>query len=205
MIPDRNAPAAAQRRSRQRDRILEILNETTTHPTAEWVHERLRRDMPRVSLGTVYRNADTQRYRLGVNHTQLPVNRPHAAEAANYGRDGAMRFDGNGGSSVNYEPNSRGGPAQTGEPAYQPLEIHGIAGAQAQGKHRDDSDFVQAGALYRVMKEDERERLVANLAGSLAQVRDQAVVDRCVSYFRAADREYGDRLQKAIAALKAKK
>jgi Fur family transcriptional regulator, peroxide stress response regulator len=44
------------RKSRQRDRILEILRATKTHPTAEWVHARLRRDMPRVSLGTVYRN-----------------------------------------------------------------------------------------------------------------------------------------------------
>jgi hypothetical protein len=36
-------------------------------------------------------------------------------------------------------------------------------------------------------------------------VRDQAVVDRCVSYFRSADREYGERLEKAIKALKAGK
>jgi Fur family transcriptional regulator, peroxide stress response regulator len=36
--------------------MLEILRATKTHPTAEWVHARLRRDMPRVSLGTVYRN-----------------------------------------------------------------------------------------------------------------------------------------------------
>jgi len=44
------------RRSRQRDRILEILRSTKTHPTAEWVYERLRRESPHVSLGTVYRN-----------------------------------------------------------------------------------------------------------------------------------------------------
>jgi catalase len=47
--------------------------------------------------GRLFACADTQRYRLGINHTQLPVNRPHAAQAANYGRDGLMRFDGNGG------------------------------------------------------------------------------------------------------------
>jgi Fur family ferric uptake transcriptional regulator/Fur family peroxide stress response transcriptional regulator len=45
-----------KRKSRQRERILEILRDTKTHPTAEAVHARLRRDMPRVSLGTVYRN-----------------------------------------------------------------------------------------------------------------------------------------------------
>jgi len=154
--------------------------------------------------GRLFAYADTQRYRLGVNHTQLPVNRPHAREAANYGRDGLMRFDGNGGASVNYEPNSRGGPEQTGEALDKPLEIHGVAGAQAQEVHKDDNDFVQAGALYRVMAEDARERLVANLAANFAQVRDQAVIDRCVSYLRSADKEYGDRVEKAVKALKAK-
>jgi Fur family peroxide stress response transcriptional regulator len=44
------------RRSRQRDRILEILRDTTSHPTAEWVYARLRRESPHVSMGTVYRN-----------------------------------------------------------------------------------------------------------------------------------------------------
>jgi Fur family peroxide stress response transcriptional regulator len=44
------------RRSRQRDRILEILRDTKSHPTAEWVYARMRRESPHVSMGTVYRN-----------------------------------------------------------------------------------------------------------------------------------------------------
>ena len=44
------------RRSRQRDRILEILRGTRSHPTAEWVYARLHREFPRLSMGTVYRN-----------------------------------------------------------------------------------------------------------------------------------------------------
>ncbi len=44
------------RRSRQRDRILEILRSTETHPTAEWIFARMRRESPHISLGTVYRN-----------------------------------------------------------------------------------------------------------------------------------------------------
>jgi catalase len=55
------------------------------------------------------------------------------------------------------------------------------------------------------MKEDERERLVANLAGSFAQVRDQAVVDRCISYLAKADKDYGARVEKTVKALKAAK
>jgi catalase len=55
------------------------------------------------------------------------------------------------------------------------------------------------------MKEDERDRLVANLAGSFAEVRDQAVVDSCISYLRNADKDYGARVEKAVKALKALK
>ena len=44
------------RRSRQRDRILELLESTGTHPTASWLFERMRKDFPHLSLGTVYRN-----------------------------------------------------------------------------------------------------------------------------------------------------
>ena len=36
--------------------MLDAVMQTKTHPTAEWVYEAVRRAMPRVSLGTVYRN-----------------------------------------------------------------------------------------------------------------------------------------------------
>ncbi|MBE7062237.1 MAG: transcriptional repressor [Clostridia bacterium] len=45
-----------QKRSRQRDLLLEILRSTTCHPDADWVFARMREQMPNVSLGTVYRN-----------------------------------------------------------------------------------------------------------------------------------------------------
>ena len=44
------------RRSKQRDRLLELLQSTETHPTADWLYDRLKREFPRLSLGTVYRN-----------------------------------------------------------------------------------------------------------------------------------------------------
>jgi Fe2+ or Zn2+ uptake regulation protein len=51
------ALAAPPRRStRQRRLVFEAVLETKSHPTAEWVYEAVRRAMPRVSLGTVYRN-----------------------------------------------------------------------------------------------------------------------------------------------------
>jgi Fur family transcriptional regulator, peroxide stress response regulator len=44
------------RRSRQRDRILDLLRGTRTHPTANWIYGKLRREFPNLSMGTVYRN-----------------------------------------------------------------------------------------------------------------------------------------------------
>ena len=58
---------------------------------------------------------------------------------------------------------------------------------------------MQAGALYRVMKEDGRRRLVENIAGSLAQVGRQDIIDRSIEHFRKADSEYGRRVAEAVA------
>jgi Fur family ferric uptake transcriptional regulator len=44
------------RPSRQREVVLEVVRSTMDHPTAEWVHRQARRRLPRISLGTVYRN-----------------------------------------------------------------------------------------------------------------------------------------------------
>jgi catalase len=69
-------------------------------------------------------------------------------------------------------------------------------------RRRGDDDFSQAGALYRVMSEAERGRLVANIAGSLAQVSRTDVIERSIEHFRKADPEYGRRLAEAVAALR---
>ena len=56
--------------------------------------------------------------------------------------------------------------------------------------------------LYRVMKEDARERLVANLAGGLARVSRAEIVERSLGHFRRADAEYGARVEAAVKALR---
>ena len=45
-----------QRYSRQRESIIEYLRSTHEHPTAETVYKHIRVQLPRISLGTVYRN-----------------------------------------------------------------------------------------------------------------------------------------------------
>jgi catalase len=155
----------------------------------------------RMLQARLFAYGDAHRYRLGVNHTRVPVNSPKGLEggARNYGRDGLMRFDDNGGRTRNYEPNSHDGPAETGERYGLGYPVAGAVGPHPPVRHAEDDDFVQAGALYRVMKEDERKRLVDNIAGSLAQVSRQDVIERSIEHFRKADPEYGRRLAEAVA------
>jgi catalase len=148
--------------------------------------------------GRLFSYGDTHRYRLGTNHMQLPVNRPRA-DASNYSRDGAMRTDGNHGREKNYEPNSFGGPQQTGKPLWAPIEVAGLTGNHAPVHRKDDNDFVQAGALYRLMSEEEKQRLIGNIATSLSQVSREDIIERSVGHFRKADPQYGDRLAEAVA------
>jgi catalase len=153
--------------------------------------------------GRLFAYGDAHRYRLGINHTQLPVNAPHATKAENYGRDGAMRFDGNRGRAKNYEPNSFGGPAQTDEPLAAGIALAGVTGAHDWVRHAGDDDFVQAGMLYRLMTPAERDRLIANIAGSLGQVQHDGIVERSVAHFHNADPEFGERVALAVKALRA--
>ena len=144
----------------------------------------------------VFAYADAHRYRLGANFERLPVNRPHRAEANTYQRGGAMRFDDNGGSSPNYEPNTLGGPKE--DPAFRepPLKISGNADRYEQKRGVDD-DYVQPGDLYRLMPADEQKRLIANIVGSLKKVPKE-IQQKMVAHFRKADRRYGDGVAKGL-------
>jgi catalase len=152
--------------------------------------------------GRLFAYGDAHRYRLGINHTRIPVNAPHATRADNYGRDGAMQVEANGGRSKNYEPNSFDGPVQTNEPHSAGLPAAGVSGAY-QWDRRGTDDFEQAGALYRLIDDAARQRLADNIAGGLAQVNNEGIVERSVSYFRKADPDYGDRIERAISARRA--
>jgi Fur family transcriptional regulator, peroxide stress response regulator len=47
-----------RRGSEQRAVILKLVRSTMDHPTAAWVHAQARRKLPRIGLGTVYRNLE---------------------------------------------------------------------------------------------------------------------------------------------------
>ncbi|WP_392839908.1 catalase [Streptomyces sp. LN500] len=152
--------------------------------------------------GRLFAYADAHRYRLGVNHTQLPVNAPRTAVVDNYGRDGLHATRNGARRDKNYEPNSYAGPAQTDAALSAPLAVHGWTGAHAAPAHAKDDDFFQAGELYRLMSEDEKGRLVANIAGGLSQVTREDVIEKNLAHFHAADAEYGKRVEEAVRALR---
>ncbi len=54
-----NKTKGFQRMTRQRRIILEVLRNTTSHPTADWIYEKVKEKIPNISLGTVYRNLKT--------------------------------------------------------------------------------------------------------------------------------------------------
>jgi catalase len=161
----------------------------------------------RMLQARLFAYGDAHRYRLGINHTRLPVNEPKAVAggARNHGRDGAMKTGDNGGRSKAYEPSSFDVPAPTRGDFNYGISLTGVSGPQEHPLHREDNDYVQGGALYRVMKADEQQRLIANLAGSLSSVSRQDIIDRSIGHFEKAAPELGVRLRAALTALQSKK
>ncbi len=117
---------------------------------------------------------------------------------------GAMRTAGNYGRAKNYGPNSFDGPTQTGQPPWSPIEVHGLAQGSTAPSRPEDDDFTQAGLLYRLMSEAEKQRLVGRIAASLSLVSRGDIIERSIGYFRKADRDYGETLAKAVSERRAK-
>ncbi|MBT5267190.1 MAG: catalase [Rhodospirillaceae bacterium] len=137
---------------------------------------------------------DAQRYRIGTNHQHLPVNAARCP-VHNYQRDGAMRFDDNGGGAANYQPNSFGGPVDDPAANEPPLAITGDAGRYDHRENNDD--YTQAGDLFRLLSRDQRDRLMDTIAGAMDGVPAD-IVERQLGYFRIADASYGDGIAKRL-------
>ncbi|MEQ4923032.1 catalase [Proteus hauseri] len=147
--------------------------------------------------GRLFSYGDAHRYRLGVNHHQIPVNAPKCP-FHNYHRDGAMRVDGNSGSGITYEPNN-GGMFQE-QPNFKepPLTVEGAAD---HWNHREDEDyFSQPRALYELLSDEEHQRMFARIAGELSQA-SKDTQKRQIALFKKVHPEYGAGVEKAIKAL----
>ncbi|WP_079226348.1 catalase [Pseudomonas putida] len=148
----------------------------------------------RMLQGRVFAYADAHRYRVGTNHQQLPVNAPRSP-VNSYQRDGSMAM-GSYGSAPNYEPNSyAGAPKQSPRHAEPALALNGAADRH---EHREDNDYYShAGALFRLMSDEQKALLISNIAGTMAGVSED-VVQRQLQYFFKADPAYGEGIAKAL-------
>lgn len=148
----------------------------------------------RMLQGRLFSYGDAQRYRLGVNHHQIPVNAPKCPFHS-YHRDGAMRTDGNLGGTTAYEPNSQGEWRPQPDFREPPLALDGAAD---RWNHRSDDDYYsQPGALFRLMTPAQQQALFDNTARAMRGV-SQAVKARHAANCDRADPAYGAGLRAAF-------
>ena len=143
--------------------------------------------------------SDTQRYRVGANYLQLPINAPQpGVKARTNQRDGQMTYhvDGHGESKhVNYEPSYIGkGLQEADKPAKDYHQyVEGHLGRYQPTRVQDD--YKQAGDRYRSFEAWERDDLINNLSNDMKACPD-ALALRMVWHFWHCDPDYGMRVAK---------
>lgn len=146
--------------------------------------------------GRIFSYTDTQRYRVGPNYLQLPVNRP-VAPVTNNQRDGAMQYGPYGGGTVNYEPNTLAGGAPHETPASGTRVLDHVEGDIVQRKISLTDDYTQAGERYRTLDKMEQDHLIDNIADSLSKA-SKPIQETMVEHFTKADCEFGGRVALAL-------
>ncbi len=144
--------------------------------------------------------ADAHRARLGVNYKQIPVNTPHVP-VHSYSKDGVGR-------TVNvsdpvYAPNSYGGP-KADPSATDRAGLWASDGDMIRSAYTlraEDDDFGQARTQVRdVLDDEERDRLISNIAGHLADGVSEKVLARAIEYWKNVDEDLGERVEQAVGA-----
>lgn len=149
-------------------------------------------------IGRTFSYSDTQRYRVGSNYLQLPINRPQVDTRTNQ-EGGAMSYgvDERGANpSVNYEPSYTAGLAEAGE-EYASYTPH-VEGAIVRAPIDRTNNYGQAGNHYRNMLTDaERDDLVLNLSTGLSQCT-QPLQARILEHFTQIDEDLARRVSAGI-------
>lgn len=148
--------------------------------------------------GRTYSYSNTQRYRVGTNYLQLPINKPQTKVQTNQS-DGQMDYA------------SRQNPGTNPHMNYEPSTLGGLKEAQKTGKDHEPhynaklvrekidkpNDFKQAGETYREFEDWEREELIANLVNAL-KICDPRIQDKMIGFFTEADPDYGKRVREGL-------
>lgn len=149
----------------------------------------------RMLQGRLFSYGDAQRYRLGVNHSQIPVNTPRCPYHS-YHRDGLMRVDGNQGSRLHYEPNSQGEWQEQPDFSEPPLALEGAAD-RFDFWETDADYFTQPGNLFRLMTTAQQQVLFDNTARNMDGVPDEIKLKH-ICHCMQADPAYGQGVAKAM-------
>ena len=150
-------------------------------------------------VGRTFSYSDTQRYRVGPNYLQLPVNQPKNGMPATNQRDSQMAYyvdDTGENPSVNYEPSITGGLAESPKPYHQEQGPE-INGRLTRARIPRTDDYRQAGERYQLSEQWEKDDLVGNLSTLLGQC-DQPIQERMVWHLLLCDDELGSRVGEGL-------
>jgi catalase len=148
--------------------------------------------------GRTFAYSDTQRYRLGTNYLQLPINRPkkHVATNQEAGQmDVRANFAEHQNPHVNYEPSLIGGLKEANNPGkeHEPF----VEGNIKREKISRENNFGQAGETYRRFSDWERDELISNLVDALSQCR-KSIQDQMIDMLTQCDKNYGNRVSEGL-------
>ena len=146
-------------------------------------------------VGRTFSYSDTQRYRVGPNYLQLPVNQAKNARVATNQQGGPMQYevDANGANPhVNYEPSITGGLREGQAPTHDEQGPE-IVGRLTRARIPRTDDYRQAGERYQLSEQWEKDDLVTNLVDALSQCRRE-IQERMVWHFFLCDDEWGQRV-----------
>src|SRR3712207_1160013 len=151
-------------------------------------------------VGRTFSYSDTQRYRVGPNYLQLPVNQAKNARVATNQRGGQMAYVVDRGENqnphVNYEPSTLGGLTEAEYPTHDEQGPE-IRGRVTRKRIERTNDYQQAGERYLHSEQWEKDDLVANLVGALSQC-DRHIQERMVWHFFMCEDELGQRVGDGI-------
>jgi catalase len=147
-------------------------------------------------VGRTFSYSDTQRYRVGPNYLQLPVNSAKNATVYTNQRGGEMSYGVDlapgQNPSVNYEPSTMNGLVEAPKPAHREVGPE-ITGRLIRADLPRTNDYMQAGQRFRLMEDWERDDLVANLVANIGEATRE-VQERMVWHFFMCEDELGQRV-----------
>ncbi|UUA87432.1 catalase [Corynebacterium pseudogenitalium] len=173
----------------------------------------------RMLQARVFAYSDQQRYRIGANYKDLPVNRP-INQVNTYAERGSMAYFFNEENEPNYSPNSYekgAGYLDDGETSASGQDL-GLAEnlyvnpdpegtdlvRAAYVKHAEDDDFGQAGTLYRDVFDDAaKERFVHNITNKMMAITNKEIEERVYEYWGKIDADLETKVRESFAAKRA--